>query len=92
VRALNDDRRTGIFEEFLESSAGDPEGDFLELLESHQAGTLASAVPPMEFQREDALVLLDLIDELSEAGEERPEEVVEYIDGLSGRTDDSEIQ
>jgi hypothetical protein len=77
---------------FLAPSAGEPEGDFPELLESHQEGMLASAVPPMEFQREEALVLLDLIDDESEAGEERPEEVVEYIDGLSGRTDDSEIQ
>jgi hypothetical protein len=45
-----------------------------------------------EPQIEDALVLVDFIEDESETGEDRPEEVTEAINGLSGLIDDSEIQ
>jgi hypothetical protein len=53
-------------------------GDFLEAL-SHHAGVVTLLILP---QREDALVLVDLrdtpeIEEVSEAGEERPDELSE---------------
>jgi hypothetical protein len=46
----------------------------------------------MNPQREEALVLIDLAEDASDAGEDLPEDVVEYTEGLSGRTVDSEIQ
>ncbi len=64
----------------------------LVFLPSHQVDTDVGATLPMNPQREEALVLIDLAEDASDAGEDLPEDVVEYTEGLSGRTEDSEIQ
>jgi hypothetical protein len=45
-----------------------------------------------EPQIEDAFVLVDFMEEVSDTGEDWPDEVGDEINGLSGLTDDSEIQ
>ncbi len=61
--------------------------------ESHQAGLFSATVNGRPLQTDDAFVLAEARDEASEtSGLDRPdEEEVEY-DGLSGRTEDSDIQ
>jgi hypothetical protein len=82
-----DGLRTGIFGvEFF--SSGEEAAGFFDL-ESHQAGIPADLMLP---QREEAFVLFDLTEDASEIGEEPPEDVSEYTEGLSGRMLDSEIQ
>ena len=83
---LKDGSCTGIFDACFGSLSGDVGADFLP---SHQVDTEAA---PIELQRDDALVLVDLTEDESDAGEELPEEVVEYTEGLSGRIEDTEIQ
>lgn len=65
-------------------------------LESKKEGILlvvaAPIVPETELHIEEAFVLVVLNDEVSDAGDEWPEDGVESIEGLDGRTDDSEIQ
>jgi hypothetical protein len=72
--------------------SGEVSADVLAVLPSHQIDTEEGTTFPMDPQREEALVLVDLTDDESDAGEELPEDMVEYTDGLSGRTEDSEIQ
>jgi hypothetical protein len=57
--------------------------------ESHHAGTAADLT---DSQSEDAFVLFDLTEEASDEGDDSPDEVSEYTEGLSGLTLDSEIQ
>jgi hypothetical protein len=86
---LEDGWRTGAFDGCLDSPSGEVRAAFLP---SHQVDKEAEAAFPMESHREEALVLVDLAEDESDAGEEFPEEVVEYTEGLSGRTEDTEIQ
>ena len=51
-------------------------------------GIVNDVIDPHE---DEAFVLVDLTDEVSEAGDDRPEDISEK-DGLSGRVLDSEIQ
>ena len=75
---------TGAFERCFGSPSGEVGADFFS---SHPVEAEAA-----EFHRDEALVLVDLTEDESDAGEELPEEVVEYPEGLSGRIDDTEIQ
>jgi hypothetical protein len=75
---------TGDFERCFGSRSGEVDADFFS---SHPVVAEAA-----EFHRDEALVLVDLTEVESDAGEELPEEVVEYSEGLSGRIDDTEIQ
>lgn len=69
---LNDRWRTGTCEG---SSAGDGGADFFEFLLSHHVD--ADVAFLMDSQIDEALVLVDLTEDESDAGEELPEEVVE---------------
>lgn len=93
ARFFFDAWRIGILEEILGSSNWEAEGDLLECLMSHHGSTEREALP-IDPHREESMVLFDMTDEASESesGDERPEDVVEYTDGLSGRIDDSDIQ
>ncbi len=85
--ALDVGCRTGIFEGGLASSTGSGFGsEFLESLLIDHVGIDETA------QTEEAFVLVDLIEEASDVGDALREDAAEYTDGLSGRTDDSEIQ
>jgi hypothetical protein len=75
--------------ELLGVSVGEVVPDFLEDLESHHPKAEADVKDP---HNEDAFVLLDLRDAVSEDGEDWPEDDSEYIEGLSQRTLDSVIQ
>jgi hypothetical protein len=78
-----------IFADRLASPSREVGADFLP---SHHVDTEPGVTFPIELQREEAFVLLDATEDESDAGDELPEEVVEYTEGLSGRTEDTEIQ
>jgi hypothetical protein len=68
--------RRGIFEGCFGSSTGERDGDFFAVLGSHQVG-IAAAADPLDPQRDEALVLVDLTEEASEAGEDWPDDALE---------------
>lgn len=85
-------RRRGLTN--FPASIGEVGGEFLPIFGlsafafvSHQLAAPADLRDP---QIEDALVLVDLRDELSEIGEDRPED--DAMEGLAGLMLDSEIQ
>jgi hypothetical protein len=84
---------TGSLEGSFELSTGGGLGDFPNPLVSHLMGV----EPLMDPQCEEAFVLVDLRDapemeDVSETGEESPDEDSLKTDGLVGRVEDSEIQ
>ena len=60
----------------------------------HHAGSLVSSTGLFrsELASDDVFVIADETDSSSELGEDLPDEDVEQRDGLSGRTEEREIQ